>query len=274
MLPIRARASVGAASLLAALTALGCSNTPTFAANPHDAGVQCSDAEPCASGHVCLQGICYAQCDMMHACAATETCTSGVCVARPPIDAGPRPVDMGVDMGPPDPCASVRCAAPLTCREGVCVACNVGTDCGGATAICDFGRGQCSAFMGGPPCAPCNGNGDCAAGSTCVTRMAPDAEERVCLPSCGSGCPTGFSCDSTSMHCLPTAFSCTLFNSVRNHAACGSDGDCAQIAATVDNGLISGACAPSSAGMTCHYPCGIPSDCPFGGACTGGFCQY
>ncbi len=276
--------SVGRASAFSSLVLLscvvgaaaGCSPAvPSFPPLPVDAGIECDDANLCPSGQTCLQGICYAACDATHACGALESCSSGVCVRRVG-DAGP-PRDAAPSDTPVDPCIAAACASPTPiCRDGLCVECQAASDCGGAFPICDLGRARCVAFD--PDyCGPCNSDLDCStAGGTsfgsCTERMEPGPVERVCLPACDAStpCPNGFRCEEP--RCVPTTESCTgYFGGVRSRT-CADDSECAQIGATVDTGLITGACSDDGAGPVCHYACGLPTDCPAPFTCSGGFC--
>lgn len=269
--------------VIASSSVFGCTSVPTFPAPERDGGQQCSDTEPCPSGQSCLQGICYTACDATHGCSAREMCVAGVCVTRT-TDAGT--VDVGMDGGP---CALLTCTAPTAlCRADVaqCVACDFADhdSCGGGTAVCDVGRGECTAFTPSI-CAACNSDADCATGMTCRTRGAPDPAERVCLPDCDASgaCPSSdFVCNGSSV-CVPFASSCTAYRAAVTHRSCTTDADCPQLGATVDDGLITGMCFDDGAGggPFCHVNCGLPSDCPPGfGTCAlspaGGtlsFCQ-
>lgn len=264
----------------------GCASVPTFPVPPSDAGPHCSNADPCPSGQTCLQGACYAMCDMTHPCGTREVCTNGMCVGRMVPDAGPSPHDGGNDAGP---CLALNCMSPTpvcNAEVGRCTECSATShdECGAATTVCDVGRGTCTAF-GSAICSPCNVNADCATGMMCVTRVAPEANERVCLPACGTGatCTSpGFAC-GTDNTCVPfIAASCTAYRAGVAHQLCTADTDCPQLGATIDNGLISasgtthGMCfedTTTPGAMTCHIRCGLPGDCPTGQTCTANWCQ-
>jgi hypothetical protein len=152
----------------------------------------------------------------------------------------------------------------------MCTQCGESNDdeCGTSTGpVCDIGRGTCTAD---PPvlCGPCHSTADCPSGLSCVHRTAPDAEERVCLPSCATAACTdqGFTC--TSALCLPFVGSCTAYRAAVTARACTSDADCPQLGASVDNGLVTGMCFDGGSGSsTCHAACGSDPDCPPGLAC-------
>lgn len=259
---------VGRVGVLAAACVLGgvlgCSSVPTYPEPPRDSGVQCSATLMCPAGRTCLQGLCFAMCDAMHTCGPREMCAGGMCVART-SDGGVMLPDMGVDAGR---CALLRCtAATPVCAFDMCLQCQSSiTDCGGALGpICDIARGNCVAAT--PQyCAPCNNDRDCTGTptpSTCVSRMAPNATERVCLPTAVAGaCPNGFTASGTS--CAPAAFSCTAFRSAEQTRACTTDADCPQLGATTANGVWPGMCRPDAVGrpMTCHAACTAAHDCP------------
>jgi hypothetical protein len=261
----------GSASVALALfvAIAGCSSIPTYPGLPHDAGTQCSDAEPCPSGQVCLQGLCFAACDATHGCAAGEMCSLGVCVGRT-TDAGTH--DAGSDGGP---CAMLTCTTPTpVCRGDVasCVQCGADNDdeCGlAAGPTCDVGRAHCTTPTPGI-CSPCTRTGDCPAGLTCVHRTAPDPEERVCLPACAGGAcaDQGLSCNAASQ-CVPFTGSCTVYYASVTNRSCASDADCPQLGATIDDGLVTGMCFDDGAhgGPTCHSACGLSTDCPAGLSC-------
>jgi hypothetical protein len=281
------RCFVMVALVTAGLGALGAGcapAVPTFPPLPRDAGIECDEMTECPSGQNCLQGVCYAACDATHACGPLEVCTAGVCVSRVG-DAGP-PRDASIDAPRDapndafDPCVAAGCVDPTPiCRGGLCVECNVATDCGPAAPICDVARGVCVAFA--PDfCAPCNSDSGCriAGGmsfGSCVPRVAPEPTEQVCLPACDGAtpCPSGFRCDDARMLCVPTTESCTGYHSGVTSRVCTTDADCPQIGATVDDGLITGACSDDGAGSICHYACGLPTDCPSPFSCTAGFCR-
>jgi len=265
-----------------------CDNgVPSFPPLDIDAGIECSDDQPCEDeDDVCLSGHCYRPCSMT--CGPMEACVSGVCMRGTPPDAGPvdggprdvGPVDAPPDSPPPDPCETAACegATPF-CRAGVCLACETSASCGGAVPICDVALGRCVAFNAGV-CSPCNTNLDCrgAGGENygdCVMRGGADEPlENVCLPTCTdmAGCPAGYRCDGT--HCLPAGgASCTQQRAGIAMQACVADGDCAPIGATAANGLFSGSCQMS----VCLIPCGMGTDCPASltncDGALGGFCQ-
>jgi hypothetical protein len=262
---------------------IGCGPAvPSFPPNPRDAGIECDDENACPTGQTCLQHVCYAICDATHACLPREMCAAGVCVLRV-SDAGP-PVDASLPHDAPsdafDPCVAAACAAPTPfCRPGgICVECNVAADCSPAVPICDVGRGVCVGFA--PDyCAPCNSDPGCRdtggmSFGTCVTRADPAPSEQVCLPPCSAAmtCPAGFRC-GPDMLCLPTTESCTGYYSGVRRRSCTADSDCPQLGATVDTGLITGACSDDGAGPICHYACGLPTDCPAPLSCISGFCR-
>lgn len=255
-----------------ALTCLGCGpSVPVFEPIGRDAGLQCGSGTTltCAATEVCLQGLCYERCSDSNPCGALETCSSeGVCVAG--THDGGRPPDAG----PPDPCTAAMCMAPTAaCRRGICLACDGSApgECGGASPICNVGRGTCVPF-GPRVCGPCNSDLDCEAPGgpvgRCIERSAPEPTERVCLPTCEGGalCPTGFSCEADV--CVPRTGngSCTGMVAALDDMPCAADSDCAPAGATFTDGLFTGACAdPTMTGTpTCHYPCGIAEDCPAG----------
>ncbi len=267
---------------------LGCdSGVPTFPPLDIDAGIECTDDQPCEDeDDVCLDGRCYRPCSMT--CGPMEVCTSGVCMRGAPPDAGPTdggPADVGpVDAPPdaplPDPCDSTTCdgATPF-CRAGVCLECEASTSCGGAVPICDVALGRCVAYAPGL-CAPCNTNLDCRGSGgenfgDCVRRDGIEEPlENVCLPTCAdtSECSAGYRCDGT--HCVPGGgASCTQQRAGVAMTTCTVDGDCAPIGATSATGLFSGSCQMS----TCLIPCGTGADCPASmtncDGALGGFCQ-
>jgi hypothetical protein len=274
------------------LVVAGCGNSvPSFPEVRRDAGLECGDFDggslgECASGEVCLEGLCYEQCSATRPCGPREECSpQGVCVLST-TDAGPP-----VDAGPPDPCDIVTCEAPTPyCRAGTCLACEGGSDCNALAPVCDLARGTCATFNVAGLCAACNADAECMAidaSYRCVTRDAPAPLERVCLPSCeaGAACPQGFSCDGTSMRCVPRLnFSCTGVRRAIDAVSCddgaGAPADtiCAPVAATAETGLFTGSCYADGvrAGFTCHVPCGAggDTDCPAGTCDTvTGFCR-
>lgn len=269
--------AVTAFALAGLLWAPGCSSVPHFAANPVDAGTQCSATQPCGSGQTCLQGRCYAQCDTTHPCAMHETCSSGICVLDT-HDAGMPPRDMGMDAGP---CDRLGCATPTPVCRGdlaLCVQCGVDNhdECGTTTGpVCDVGRATCTTPTP-TACSPCNVSADCPTGFSCVTRRAPGPIERVCMQGCGaSPCSDqGFTCGAGTV-CTPFVQSCTAYHAAVTHRECTADEDCPQVGATIDDGLSIGSCFDDGSGtMTCHVPCGFDSDCPTGTTCSSSnFCM-
>jgi hypothetical protein len=270
-----------ALAALGSVTA-GCdAGVPSFPPLPIDAGIECSDEQPCADEDaICLSGRCYARCETT--CGPMEVCVMGACVPGMPPDAGPR--DAGPpDAGPPDayvdPCTTAACEAPTPfCRAGVCLQCEDMSACGGAVPICDLGRGTCTGFAPAL-CAPCNNNLDCQdmAGTvfgTCVTRGgAGEPTERVCLPSCmmTSDCPSGLRCEGST--CVPAGgASCMQFRAGLAMQPCTSEASCAPVGATADTGLFTGSCIAD----TCRIPCGADPDCPAAlprcDLAVGGFC--
>lgn len=263
--------------------AIGCdSGVPTFPPLAVDAGIECSDDQPCEDeDDVCLDGRCYTPCSMT--CGPMEVCMGGVCMRGAQADAGPPPPDAGPpppDAYVPDPCDSTTCdgATPF-CRAGVCLECETSTSCGGAVPICDVALGRCVAFNAGV-CSPCNTNLDCRGMGgenfgECVMRGGADEPlENVCLPTCTTmaDCPAGYRCDGT--HCLPGGgASCTQQRAGIAMQACTADGDCAPVGATPANGLFTGSCQMD----VCLIPCGMGSDCPASmtncDTTLGGFCQ-
>lgn len=251
---------------------LACGGTPTFPPLEVDAGLECSDDDPCAEGQVCLDRRCYRACSGPSSCGPLEVCApSGVCMRGTPPDGGP--LDAGAsdagppDVGAPDPCASIECADPTpVCRAGVCLQCEDARMCGGAVPICDVGRGRCVSFAP-EVCAACNTDLDCVdRGGTshgrCVERGGPsEPRERVCLPSCtdSSACPTGYRCDGR--HCLPSGgASCTQVRAALSGQPCATDVDCAPVGASAGSGLFEGSCVD----MRCRIPCRTAADCPAG----------
>lgn len=255
------------AALFGTIALSSCSSVPTFPAPTHDAGATCSSSSPCASGQVCIQGLCFAACDMTHPCATNEMCAAGICVARTGDGGVTR--DVGVDGGP---CARLGCeaidATPL-CRADVaaCVTCTAtdSSHCGGGSPICDVGSGACAAYTS-QPCAPCNSDLDCdMIGGHCVLGAAPGAVERVCLPRCdgaGQGCPQGFTCPGADMDCIPFSASCAAYRAAQAGQPCATDNDCVQLGGDFNSGVVSGMCRDTGGGMTCHVACGGPADCP------------
>jgi hypothetical protein len=266
----RERASFFAAGLLATAAA-ACSSAPSFPPLERDAGWECGEGVgDCPTGEVCLQNFCYARCDMTHPCGPRERCsTDGICTAIAG-DAGP------VDSGRPDPCTTTMCMDPRPlCRNGACLQCQVASECGGATPICDVGLGTCVAFTAAI-CGPCNNDFDCMGSGLppmrCIGRSTPDPSERVCLPTCDSmgACPNGFDCDMGSMNCEPVPGTCTGMRAALTNRPCSADSpagdaECAPAGADFATGLIADACFdPTGAGamFTCHYPCGLARHCP------------
>jgi hypothetical protein len=194
-------------------------------------------------------------------------------------DAGPPP-----DTGPPDPCAVVRCSGERPhCRNGVCLECTgAGGECGGATPICDVGRGNCVSFAPAL-CGPCNNDLDCRdpvmslPPMGCLARSAPEPTERVCVPRCAEAmpCPSGLTCDPAAGLCRPSVGSCTGLRAAIDRRACEADEECAPAGAMNGSGLFPGMCFDSAGERPfCHHPCSIPAHCPEGFTCdTGrGFC--
>lgn len=264
VLSVRRAAFFFALSSSTALAA--CSSVPTFPAPVRDAGPACSQTSPCASGQVCIQGLCFASCDMMHPCATNEMCAAGICVGRT-TDAGVTR-DVGVDGGV---CATLGCetmTAGSICRPDVaaCVTCTAtdSSHCGGGQPICDVGRGACAAYTS-LPCAACNSDLDCDTVGHCVAGTAPGAIERVCLPHCdasGAGCPAGFTCPGADMDCIPFSASCTAYRAATAAQPCTTDTDCVQLGGDFNSGVVTGMCRDTGGGMTCHVACGAASDCP------------
>lgn len=259
-------------SLVFVLLVPACSNVPTFPQFGDDAGIECGrEGLECPSGEVCLSGHCYASCTTT-SCGPLESCVSGICV--------PRTGDGGMDAGrdapmvdAPDPCAGVTCdGATPYCRRGVCVPCTeVMTEeqCGLGTPICQVSRNTCVGGTTGALCEPCNDAPDCTEGRLCVS-IGTTALERVCLPACAAGCPTGTACDTGLGACRPVNnASCLQLLASRAGTTCTTDDECAPFGATLDDGLFVGSCAG-----TCRFPCGSGTDC-VSGTCDGatGFCN-
>jgi len=263
------------ASLCLALLLSACSGLPSFPRFDDDAGIECGvEGLSCESGEVCLMGQCVPGCTAT-SCGPLETCSMGVCVPRPSgMDAGldAPPSDAPPSDAPPDPCSLVECSGSTPyCRRGTCVPCTeVSTEeqCGGGTPICLVARNTCVAFVSGGLCEPCNENADCV-GGTC-TRIGVTAFERVCLPSCGAGCPAGTECDAGLDVCRPAAqASCFQLRAALAGQSCSVAEDCAPNGATFDDGLFAGTCIG-----TCRFPCGVSADCP-SGSCnpSSGLCE-
>ncbi|MFO0681067.1 MAG: hypothetical protein U0234_03400 [Sandaracinus sp.] len=254
------------AVLFGSIALPACSSVPTFPATPRDGGATCSQTSPCASGQVCIQGLCFPACDMMHPCATNETCMAGICVARSGDGGITR--DVGVDGGA---CAQLRCESMTStpiCRPDVaaCVTCTASdsSHCGGGSPICDVGHGTCAPYTS-VPCAPCNSDLDCDTVGHCVTTATSGPIERVCLPHCdaaGQGCPQGFSCPGADMDCIPFSASCAAYRAASAAQPCTADTDCVQLGGDFNSGVVTGMCRDTGAGMTCHVACGGAGDCP------------
>jgi hypothetical protein len=192
----------------------------------------------------------------------------------------PRPDSSVPDTGPPDPCDGVMCEDGTTCHpvSGTCVQC-LGPPCPGATPVCDVAFGACVAFNP-RACAPCNVDGDCmdSGGMSfgdCVMREG--AYEKVCVSTCSDSteCPPGLDCGADG-RCAPRVGSCTGFLAAVDMRSCTADSDCVPFGSTAADGQCAGVTMPADGGMpmpgVCRQPCGIPSDCPTGTMCIGGFC--
>jgi len=273
---------------LSLLSACG-SDPPTFPDVVYDSELECSDGEPvdggsgqdlgpCPAGQVCLQGRCYDECSGAAECAATEMCMDGRCIPR----TMPRPDGGPMDTGPPNPCDGVMCEGGEMCHPtgGVCVEC-LGMTCAAGAPICDLASGTCTSFR--PRfCSPCNVDGDCMDTmggmnfGDCVMR---DGDyERVCAPTCmdTTECAPGLDCGSDG-RCVPRVGSCTGFLAAVDMKSCMVDADCVPLGSTAAAGQCAGVMPPvMDGGMptpgVCRQPCGIPSDCPTGTMCIGGFC--
>ena len=233
----------------------------------------------CPEGQLCLDHRCYFVCRSDDDCAAAEQCDSdGACVprTRPRTDAGPR------DSGPPDPCATVTCSgATPACNPllAACQPCGLSlaagdTACDARTQVCEVARGQCSAFditTLAVTCGPCNTDADCADGATCLTRGAPEAVERVCVPACdlATPCPQGLECDARGV-CLPSVGSCFEYRAAADGRGCDAVDKCAPIGASTDHVE----CHVAGAGVgLCETVCTAATDCAPGLDCFAGFCH-
>jgi hypothetical protein len=114
-------------------------------------GPLCEDDDECASGSVCLDGICYA----VH-------CSITGCPAELPCDPMSGLCEGGLcDMGdpPPSECeSSQQCRGGLICLEGDCVSmrctegsCPQGSSCVEATGLCRPPPMECTCGMCGTP---------------------------------------------------------------------------------------------------------------------------
>jgi len=235
----------------------------------------------CPAGQVCLDHRCYEGCRTDSDCATAEQCDpGGACVprTRPRVDAG------APDTGPPDPCEGVSCeGATPVCNPllGICQPCGLSlaaadTACDPRTKVCEVARGQCSDFDSATltaTCGPCNTSSDCAGGGTCLTREAPAAVERVCVPSCDvtTPCPQGLSCDPSGV-CLPPIGSCFEYRAAADGRGCDATEKCAPIGASLDHTECRGLGVGIVAGV-CETACTSSTDCAPGIDCFQSFCH-
>ena len=215
------------------------------------AQVSCTEDGQCASGQVCISGVCgTVPCTATGDCASTQVCLLSLAepVCGPaecgcldedtcqPCPEGAMCVDGQCVEQPPETTVctdDAGCPEGLFCDGGVCVegaACEAPEDCGD-DEVCDAGS-----------CRPCE---------------ADECEEVDCTTA---GCEEGMVCDPDTLSCVPAptiAMPC---------AACTVAEDCAGAAA-------GWGCVPLSSGQACLAPCGSSDDCETGWNCMQGFCR-
>lgn len=250
--------------LLCASLLLACEGRdPDFESQRPTAGEACvtsATGDSCADGEICLDGVCFVRCSQNEECALNERCEEGACV----VSQLPSLADAGI----PDGCARLRCESPTPACHPVavqCVACQTPEACGGASPICDAGRGECVPWVAAV-CAPCNTDLDCPASAPACLETA--SGERVCLRRCDAAtCEDGLVCREGA--CRPVTGTCTAWRSGRDQLPCADDSECVPLGATP----IDGQCAQVALDtQQCVQPCTASAQCSPGLECLSGFC--
>jgi hypothetical protein len=200
-------------------------------------GATCTGASQCKSGHcadgVCCDTACNGQCEACDASGAVGTCQGIV----------------GAPHGTRAPCDVAPSSTP--CTQTVCDG-TTRTSCAGhvgSSVVC--AQAQCAGGVETPE-SRCDGNGNCAGGSTktCVPYVCGDV---TCRTSCTADaqCANGYTCNLATNHC-------------EAGTVCSADGT-SQISADTN---VTKPCAPyvCEAGK-CRADCATSGDCAAGAVC-------